>query len=80
MESIQAHLAYLQRTGELGAREAMRVEREFVQHLQRTLFGRFVERVGAKRLKETLRALVTRETDPLEATERLIEQSEEGRT
>ena len=70
--AIRSHRAYLQRSGELQAREAARVRIEFAMLLREALLADLVDSTPAERINAVLARVLAREIDPYSAVAQLV--------
>jgi LAO/AO transport system kinase len=71
-ESVLAHRAHLERTGQLAERRARRAGDELRTIIARSLEQRAMGIAGGSRFTELHAAVVKRTTDPYEAADELI--------
>jgi LAO/AO transport system kinase len=72
VDTILAHKAYLQKTGEWQQRETERLQNGLEALLRDTLMQRWRESLAEGEFDETVRRLAGREVSPFEAVERLL--------
>ena len=78
VDVIEAHRAYLQKTGEWLRREKERSRREVEQLLQARFMARFQAAVPQKEREQLITAVAARGMDPYTAVNELFEQVSEG--
>jgi LAO/AO transport system kinase len=71
-QAIQRHAAYLQKTGEWGKRDRLRLEFELESRLAGNLLADFHARVGEARYSEAIEAMLRRRLSPGEAVSELL--------
>jgi len=78
VEAIEAHRAYLERSGEGESRRRRRMAEELSQRVRERLWADVVRRVGRARLDGLVEQLARREIDPYTAVERLLAELRNG--
>jgi LAO/AO transport system kinase len=71
-QAIGRHAAYLQKSGEWGKRDRLRLEFELESRLAGSLLADFHERVGEARYSEAIEAMLRRRLSPGEAVSELL--------
>ena len=76
VEAIDAHRAFLQRSGLWVQKEQERVRADLMQTLHREMLDRLIEQVGEAEIDRWVGRIVAREVDVYTAVESLLERSE----
>jgi LAO/AO transport system kinase len=71
-QAIGRHAAYLQKSGEWGKRDRLRLEFELESRLAGNLLADFHSRVGEARYSEAIEAMLRRRLSPGEAVSELL--------
>ncbi len=74
VETLDAHRAYLERSGQWQRRLAARAQAEVESWLQRAFLEALRERVGTGRLAEAVQAVVSRQSDPATVARILLQE------